>query len=321
MEGKAMKSIYIHCPLLPEAEYRNILERLCPATVQNVTVYAYADGVQSKQLNALVDTQKNFSLQRPIRFRNILVLTHPPRLTKALRRALVKNNFILHLQTTLEQAPKLNNRIQILTKYDIHSKLWVDETVDQQEAYRCFRSLGLPLNLTRPCYTADTPDWFSQWLYDPTAQGINTFCDIITMLTLDTHSPNCRYASCFGTTFRVDAQQQVYLCPVHMDTRTCLGQLTDVDTLLQCDAVEKLLSTAIAKRQLCAETCHGFTSCQGGCPLEQDTDSQCAHYIATVDRIREALLDVYHNGKLDQVNNVVKNAILNALAFGTAFFN
>ena len=144
------------------------------------------------------------------------------------------------------------------------------------------------------------------------------------MLVMQTHSPNCRHASCFGSTFHVDEQLRVYLCPVHPDARTRLGSLKDADTLealLQCDAVARLLPAAVEKRQHCADHCQAFPYCQGGCPLETQAGNDCAYYSATVERIRQRLLEVYHDGKLRQVNYIVKNAILNALAFGTAFFN
>lgn len=316
-----MKSVYIHCPLLPADSYHAVLENLCRPPVRNVTVYTYADQVSEKQLNAFIEAQKAFGLAQPVRFRNILVLTGIPRFSWAVRRLLLKNNFFLRLQVQPEQAGKLVKPVAKLNKKGLQTQLWVNETEDQQAVYRHFSNLGLSLNLDHPRYGAGTADWFSRWLYDPNAQGINTFCDIISLLTLDVHSPNCRYASCFGTTFRVDEQLQVYLCPHHMDERTCLGPLTERNQLLQGDNLVQLLTGAIQKRNRCSGSCDGFSLCQGGCPLELETGDECRHYIATADRIRESLLDVYRSGKLGQVNPIVKNAILNALAFGTAFFN
>jgi len=315
-----VKNVYIHCPLLSPEDYRTVLERLCPDPVRNVTVYTYADRACPKTLAALVEVQKNFGLERSLRFRNVVVFSQVPRFGKSLRRVLTKNNISVDLQVKPEQAPHLLKIVKGLEKSGISNKLWVDETADQQEAYRCFSAQGLYLHMQRPQYDEHTADWFSQWLYDPKAQGINTFGDIITMLTLDTYSPNCRHASCFGTTFRVDDRLQVYLCPHHMDGRTCLGKLQDRDVLLQCDRVAQLLTTAIQKREKCTAQCKGFAFCQGGCLLEADTAEECIHYFATVERIRTSLLEVYRSGDLSRVNNVVKNAILNALAFGTAFF-
>ena len=37
--------------------------------------------------------------------------------------------------------------------------------------------------------------------------------------------------------------------------------------------------------------------------------------------LAQRLLETYRDGKLGQVNYIVKNAILNAFAFGPAFFN
>ena len=315
-----MTGVYIHCPLLSEADYRTVLETLCPATVRNATIYLHAQTLRPKQLERLMEVQKNFGMDRPIRFRNILQLQSPPTVTRSVRRVLSKNSISVHLQTTPAALPRVKRTVQALTKHSISCKLWVD-TDEQAEAYECFRRAGLPLNLTRPRYDSTTADRFSAWLYDPTAQGINTFCDIIAMLTLETHSPNCRYASCLGTTFRVDEQLQVYLCPRHMDSRTHLGALNTPNELLQCDTVMRLLTQAIDKRSRCAESCQSFAHCQGGCLLEGLSDDECRHYAATVARIRQQLLEVYRSGRLDRVNPTVKNAILNALAFGTAFFD
>lgn len=316
-----MKSIYLHCPLLQPEDYQAVLQQLCPNPVRNVTVYTYAKQVTAKALTQLVEVQKSVGLSNSLRFRNILVLPQIPRFTAPVRRVLLKNSFTLELQVTPEQAPKLVKPVRQLTSKGLMVRLWVDAEENQRAVYDQFCRQGLPLHLQHPHYTEETADWFSQWLYDPHAQGINTFCDIISMLTLDTHSPNCRHSSCFGTTFRIDEELNVYLCPWQMDQRTYLGKLSPKAQLLQCDAVVKLLTDAVAKRQGCAGNCGGFAFCQGGCLLEADADNECVHYIATVDRIRESLLDIYRNQKLDQVNLVVKNAILNALAFGTAFFN
>ena len=315
-----MTSVYIHCPLLPAEDYRTVLERLCPSTVRNATIHIHTASLKIKQLKLLLEAQKDFGQQRTIRFRNILVLSNVPRVTRSLRRVLSKNNIFLRLEVEPCQAPSLVKPLRALAKQGISCTLWVDEDQNQFEVYDRFRALGLPLNLQKPRYTAQTPDLFSRWLYDPSAQGINTFCDIITMLTLGTRSPNCRYASCFGTTFRVDENMQVYLCPRHMDERTLLGPLAEADKLLQSEAAAQLLSGVIPNRQRCVSACESFPICQGGCLLDSEATKECTHYIATVERIRQALLEVYSSGDLSQVNPIVKNAILNALAFGTAFF-
>ena len=316
-----MKSIYLHCPLLPAADYTTVLETLCPQPVRNVTVYTYADRISIRRINELIEAQKAFGMEKNVRFRNILVLFRIPCFTPMLRRCLIKNSISLDLQITAQQAKKLVKPMQKLSRSGIQTKLWVAETEDQPALYRHFAQLGLPVHLQRPQYTAETADWFSAWLFDPNAQGINTFCDIITALTLDTHSPNCRYASCLGTTYYVDDRLQVYLCPHHRDQRTYLGSLVPQDQLLQQDAFIRLLTDAVTKRSHCTANCDGFAFCQGGCMLDDHSAPECDHYLATVRRIREALLDVYHNRKLHLVNPVVKSAILNALAFGTAFFN
>ena len=315
-----MKSVYIHCPVLSAEAYTQVLQKLCPASVRNVTVYCYADKPTAKQLKTFVEAQRNFGLQRSVRFRNILVISKLTGFSGAMRRVLLKNSFTVALQAVPEQAEKLVRPIRRAVKKRIPLKLLVDAPNDQKSVYMSFAAQGLSIHLQKPIYDQNTAQWFAQWLYDPAAQGVNTFTDIITMLTMDTYSPNCRYASCFGTTFRVDAQLQVYLCPYHMDAHTCLGQLTEVEQLLQCENVVQLLGKTLEKRGNCAKNCRGFSVCQGGCPLECRSDNECIHYVETVDQIRDSLLDVYHNRKLDRVNSVVKNAILNALAFGTAFF-
>ena len=81
-----MKSIYIHCPLLPADSYHAVLEKLCLPPVRNVTVYTYADRVSEKQLDAFIEAQKAFGLAQPVRFRNILVRTGIPRFSWAVRR-------------------------------------------------------------------------------------------------------------------------------------------------------------------------------------------------------------------------------------------
>ncbi len=315
-----MTSVYIHCPVLPAQDYRAVLERLCPATVRNVTVHIHAAPVRIRQLKALLEAQKEFGLQRTIRFRNILVLSGVPRVTRPLRRLLSKNNIFLRLEVDPQQAPALVKPFRKLAKRGISCSLWVDQDADQLAVYEHFRSLGLPLNLHNPRYTAQTPEFLERWLNDPAAQGINTFCDIIAMLTLDTRSPNCRHASCFGTTFRVDEDLQVYACPRHMDERTCLGPLAEAETLLRSETAVQLLGGVIDSRQKCIDTCKNFSVCQGGCMLDPEAAKDCAHYVATVQRIRQALLDAYRSKDLGKVNPIVKNAILNALAFGTAFF-
>ena len=315
-----MTSIYIHCPLLSEEDYRKILEQLCSQSVRNATIFMHAEGICPKQLKILMEVQQDFGLQRPIRFRNVLVLSQIPSITRSVRRVLRKHSISLHLEVSVNQASKLVRPARTLAKHGISCKLWVDADKDQFAVYDKFCALGLPLNFQRPRYTADTADRFSRWLYEPQAQGINTFCDIITMLTLDTRSPNCRYASCFGSTYRVDEQFQVYLCPYHMDARTCLGDLNEPEQLLQAQSVTQLLPQIITRREQCANSCSSFSHCQGGCLLQPPSEEDCAHYITTVDRIRQALLEVYRSGNLNTINPIVNNAILNALAFGTAFF-
>ena len=320
-----MNHIYIHCPHLPDEQYRLVLDRLCPETVRNITVYTqFAPDVAPEQIEAMVQVQKDFAQHKPIRFQNHAVFAQLPRFRKALRKVLIKNNFIVELQVQKEQAPQLVKIVQRLEKSAIIHRICLDERQDQEGAYRLFATQGLHLCFDNPIYTAQTPELFDKWLYDPAARGVNTFTDIIHMLTLQSRSPNCRHASCFGSVFRVDEALNVYLCPYCVDDRTRLGSLQQADSLnelLNCQAVADLLPDVVQKRQHCSESCAGFAHCQGGCPLEALSADECRHYTATVDRIRQRLLEVYREGKLAQVNYIVKNAILNALAFGTAFFN
>lgn len=318
-----MKNIFIHCPFLPTEDYLLMLERLCPNSVRNITVHMdFPARTTPKHIESVVQAQKDFSKGRKVRFQNRAVFARLPRFTKQLCRALRKNGFSVELQVEKNQATKLARIAKKAEKSGINYRICLDETQDQMAAYRLFAARGLHICFTDPQYTAQTADWFDQWLYDPAAQGINTFCDIINMLVMQTRSPNCRHASCFGNVFRVDEQLDVYLCPLHPDERTILGSLRtteSLDALLSCPTVAALLPEVIEKRRRCGAECAAFLHCQGGCPLEEQP--YCAYYGETVERVRQRLLEVYHEGKLHQVNYIVKNAILNALAFGTAFFN
>ena len=318
-----MKHIYIHTDFLPEGDYRTVLQRLCPDSVRDITVYTRLPAdITGKQIEALVEVQKTFSSDRSVRFQNYAVFHQLPRFSKALQKALRKNSFFLELHIEKSLAPRLVKITRRLEKANIGYKLCLQEDGDQMAAYQLFSGLGLHICFTDPRYSAESPQQFDKWLYDPAARGINTFTDIINMLVLQTHSPNCRHASCFGNTFFVDRQLDVYLCPYHPDGKTMLGSLRKAQNLadlLNCEAVAALLPTAVEKRQRCAAGCQAFSYCQGGCALEETSD--CRHYSATVEHIRQRLLETYRDGKLGQVNYIVKNAILNAFAFGTAFFN
>lgn len=319
-----MKHIYIHTAHLSAADYRSVLDRLCPDSVRDITVHTHFPAtVTEKDIEALVEVQKAFSEDRSLRFRNYGVFTQLPRFSKALLKALHKHSFFLELQVGTDMAASLVDTAKRLEKAGLGYRLQVNEPADQQAAYRLFAVHGLHISFTNPRYTAQCPDLFDKWLYDPAAQGVNTFTDIIHMLVMQTHSPNCRHASCFGTTFYVDERLDVYLCPVCPDQRTKLGSLKEaenLEALLNCDTVARLLPPAVQKRERCAAGCKSFGYCQGGCPLETEND-ECVHYAATVERIRQRLLEIYRDGNVRQVNYIVKNAILNALAFGTAFFN
>lgn len=320
-----MKHIYIHCPYLSDADYRLTLERLSPDSVKNLTIHTHLPRqTTARHIESLVEVQKAFRPERGIRFRNYAVFSQLPRFSKSLCRILRKYGFTLELQVQKNQVSQLVKIAKKLEKAGLAYKLWLEETQDQPGAYRLFADHGLHVCFTNPQYNAQSADWFDQWLYDPAAQGVNTFSDIINMLLLHAPSPNCRHASCFGSTFRVDQALDVYLCPFHTDDRTKLGSLkdcADLNALLSCETVAKLLPTAVQKRQRCSAHCPGFAYCQGGCLLETDSEADCACYCETVERIRQRLGEVYRDGKLKQVNNIVKNAILNAMAFGTAFFN
>lgn len=315
-----MKHIYIHTAHLPAADYRRVLAQLCPETIRDITVHTHFPAtVSAKDIEALVEVQKAFSEDRSLRFRNFAVFRSLPRFSGALIKALRKHSFFLVLQVQTHMAPALVKVAKRLEKAGLGYRLQVD-TEDQLAAYRQFAAHGLHISFTDPKYTARCPELFDRWLCDPAAQGVSTFTDIIHMLVLQTRSPNCQHASCFGTTFYVDEALDVYLCPNHPDQRTKLGALTELQALLNCDAVARLLPPIIGKRERCTQSCKSFGYCQGGCPLAEDS-TDCIHYAATVEHIRQRLLEVYRDGNVRQVNYIVKNAILNALAFGTAFFN
>lgn len=320
-----MKNVTVHCPVLSNDDYSTVLQRLCTESVKNVTVYIRATArTTPKQIESMIDAQKQFCKNRTVRFQNHCVFTQIPHLYKSLRRVLRKNSFWVDITVQKKQFFRLKRISKRLEKLGIAYKFWLDETADQYGAYKLFSAHGLNINFVRPIYTDKTPELFDKWLYDPLAKGVNTFCDIINMLAMQTHSQNCRYASCFGNTFNVDKQLNVYLCPIHADSRTLLGSLKqaeNLESLLNCQAVADLLPTAVQKRQQCVANCKSFHYCQGGCPLESENNTGCDYYCATVEKIRQRLLEVYRDGKIRQVNYIVKNAILNALAFGTAFFD
>lgn len=319
-----MNHIYIHCPLLPEEDYRQVLERLCPEFVHNLTVYLHLPmNVTHQDIERVVEVQKAFSENRTVRFQNYGIFEQLPRFGRALCKALRKHSFLLDMRVKPDQAPALVKLAKKLEKKGIAYKFSVEETENQMEIYRRFASCGMHTYFTDPQYTVESPELFDRWLYDPASQGINTFCDIINVLVLQTHSPNCRHASCFGNTFYVDEKLEVFLCPLHRDERTHMGSLREngsLETLLSCEAVAHLLPAVVQKRQKCADNCDAFASCQGGCPLTRE-EKDCTCYGTTVEHIRQRLLEVYRDGKVGQVNYIVKNAILNALAFGTAFFS
>ncbi|MBQ4066053.1 MAG: hypothetical protein IJD22_00280, partial [Clostridia bacterium] len=278
-----------------------------------------------KHIEGLVQVQRAFSEKRTVRFRNYAVFEAPPRFGRGLRRALRKNGFSVEIWVNADNPETAVKPVRRLERAGIATKICVDEKKDQRGVYVHFSALGLPVTFSDPHYTAESPDEFDRWLCAPRAIGINTYCDIINMLVMQTYSPNCRHASCFGSTFYVDGELRAYLCPYCRDERTLLGSLREaagVEELLCSPAVAELLPGAIQRRESCtSKGCKSFPYCQGGCPLEQVGEGECAHYGATVERIALRLREVYREGKLSQVNNVVKNAILNALAFGTAFFD
>ena len=317
-----MKSVYLHCPLLKDEDYSLVLQRLCPPPVRNITVYTRLPaGVKPKALEQLVQVQKDFSRERQVRFRNYGIFPAGSRFPKAMRRVLHKNGIAVELTVLPEKTAGLAAKVRRLEKAGIPCRLRVAQTEDQWAVYQQFARLGLPVCFEEPRYDAQTPDRFDRWLYDPTAQGVNIFTDILTMLTLQTYSPNCRHGSCFGSTFGVDENLDIYLCPHRMTEKTRLGNLrqaADREALFATPAVEQFLPGAVQKRQACAQSCGSFPHCQGGCLLDSSWD--CAGYRATVERIRQRLPEIYRGQDLTRVNPVVKNAILNALAFGTAFF-
>lgn len=320
-----MKNIHIHCPILSQADYKLVLERLCPESVKNITVYIRISAhTKPKQIEAMLNAQKAFSKDRSVHFQNHCVFTYVPRFYKPLRRVLRKNSFSVEIMVQKKQFLKLKRTARRLEKSGISHKLWIDEMQDQYSTYKLFSGHGLHINFVNPKYTDKTPEQFDYWLYDQNACGVNTYCDIINMLAMQSYSPNCRYASCFGNTFNVDEQLNVYLCPLHSEQRTKLGRLKEsngLEEILNCETVAKLLPITVQNRQQCVAKCKSFSSCQGGCPLECTDKSDCDNYCATVELIRRRLLEVYRDGKMRQVNYIVKNAILNALAFGTAFFD
>ena len=316
-----MKSVYIHCPLLADEDYSLVLQGLCPESVRNITVYTRLPaGVKPRDLEQLVQVQKDFSRDRQVRFRNYGIFPAGSRFPRAMRRVLHKNGIAVELQVLPEKTAGLAAIVRQLEKAGVPCRLRVTQAEDPWAVYDRFAQLGLPVCFEDPRYDAQTPERFDRWLTDPKAQGVNIFTDILTMLTLQTYSPNCRHGSCFGNTFGVDENLDTYLCPHRMTEMTRLGNLRQAtrDELMTGPAVAQFLPGAVQKRRSCAESCGSFPHCQGGCLMENSWD--CAGYQATVEHIRGRLQEIYRGKDLTQVNPVVKNAILNALAFGTAFF-
>lgn len=302
--------------------YRSLLTSLCDEKTETVTVYSiFKTRVSPKIFHEIVKVQREVSAQRKIVFRNHAVFWMQTRLTLPMRRSLRQNDFFVDLvaEDLLAQKPKALLRcVKRLKRMGLLSQLWTRQG-NQRQVYNAFEKLGLPFGFFRPQYDAQTTDWFDAWLHTPKAVAVNVFTDIITMLTLQVKSRNCSYASCIGKTLYADADGNMYACPFYPNEATFLGTQEDFSRPKQ--PFVDLVQRCVEKRETCVAQCNGFSYCEGGCPLHPEEPPNCQYYIKTVEHIRERLREVYEENRLAEVNSVVRNAILNGIAFNSAFLN
>lgn len=320
-----MKSFTLYHKFVSEDAYASNLRFVCTDNVENVVVYTvFEKNPSSKALEAIINKQKEFAQNRRIKFKNHVVFTKQIKISAPLIRALVLNGFTAEIILENCQEDTIIATSRVVSKLNhngIPNKLWIGEQSNQFDIYHSFNAEQLPINFIRPVYDGSATSWFDSWLYDKSATATNIFSDIIMMITLQAKSNNCRYSSCLGRTAYVDETQNYYMCPLHIGERTCLGN-PQADQmffdLFETENTYRIINASVEKRSDCAEKCNGFGYCQAGCALEPHFD--CGSYIALVEHIGSVLKNIYDAGKIDTVNNVVKNAILNAIAFGSAFF-
>lgn len=306
-------------------QYKQLLEIICDEKTENVTIYSiFRNGRVSKELEKIVEMQKQVSQNRRIVFENHAVFLTRVRFSPKLREHLRRNDFHVELvpeEEVLQNPRKLIGCVKRLNRSKLPSKIWV-RSGEARERHAAFESVGIPICFTEPVYDEQTVKWFDEWLYRPNAVGINTFTDIISTVLLHTKSPNCRYASCLGKTLFVDEMGKIYLCPSVRDESTYLGTQDDMENLRQtfsANTMYDVVRRCVERRSACANQCTGFSACRGGCPLEAPQMPECWHYVETVRHIHSVLLAIYKENKIDAVNSVVRNALLNAVAFNSAF--
>jgi len=320
-----VNSLTLYYRYVSANSYMDILNFVCTDQVENIVVYTIFDGkATSRQIEGIVEKQKEFSKKRRTKFRNHAVFNSSASIDSNLKKALLMNGFVVELmleETSREMVKNGGKIANSLNRYGIQNKLWVNETSDQQAAYRLFEQNALPVNFIEPQYCCDLTTWFDEWLYNKSSVAVNTFTDIIMMLTLQTRSGNCRFGSCLGNTFYVDETMTFYMCPFRRDIETCLGKMEGLANpfeMFETENVYSIVCNSVDKRANCAENCSNFAYCQGGCAVSNASD--CQMYIKLVEHIGDSMRHIYDNRKLEDVNSVVKNAILNAVAFGSAFF-
>ena len=298
-------------------DYEKLLSAVCDAKTEHLTVYSVFKGsVSPRKLQEIINIQKQSPFQNKVIFRNHAVFLERTYLPLRLRKSLRYHDFFVDLvfeDILSTRTWALRRCVTRLRRMGLLHQLWTNAG-QQQQVYEAMKHAGLPIAFFHPRYNEDTIRWFDTWLYDPKAVGVNVFTDILSMLTLHITSRNCRYSSCIGKSLYGDADGRLYLCPLHKNETTYFGRQEDWRKN-PSEGFLHLMRHCIDKRSTCSTQCDSFSYCQGGCPFEQDTASQCRHYVETVKHIQTCLTQINAEGRLAQVNPVVRTALLNAFAF------
>ena len=318
---KTITFYYEHC--CPE-QFGEYLEFLCREDPEELVIYSiFSHSFTGKEPEEIVNFQRKVSANRRIRFRNHGVFRNRVPLSRRALNALADRGFRVELliEDPETDPKKLLPTVKKLNQRGIYLNLW-NAPADQKQTYEKFRTAGLPVCFSKPEYTSETKAWFDTWVFDKGAVGVNTFTDIMGMLLLGIRSHNCRYSSCVGNTYYADGKGRFYLCPIHLGEETCLGTMEDMGALSQSfgqPTTYKVLLSCVNKREACLNNCQVFSCCYGGCPMETEKGENCSHYATLVTHIGNTLREIYEKDRLGDVNPVVRSAILNAIAFDSAF--
>lgn len=306
---------------------RQLLDYFGDQGAKTLILYSvFKEGLDPKVLKEVVQTQQAFSKGRKVVFKNHAVVFGACKLSLAAKKFLAANSFSVEFALGSDYEQKLQKVAKPLRELNlggVSSRIWVDVSENQYEVYKACNLQGLGVHFYEPQFTAREIARFDAWLSDPSATAVNTFTDIIYSLTLQLRSHNCRHGSCLGNTFYADRDGQLYMCPICRNESTFLGKPEGkgLQELFGAAGVYNTICNAVSKRTGCVDTCRDFAYCQGGCPLQAECCYKDGHYTALLHHIHTKLREIYNSGSLDGVNNVVKNAILNAVAFRTAFLN